>query len=81
MKTSTSDRSRYGERVYFDQCPEPNWVSKHPYGNIIEVVDGVVTVVDILFNKVYFDVDGSSWSHCGNFKRESWGWHPKGQEF
>lgn len=73
-----------GNKVFMSECPEDVWDYKWgedgPYGTVTEVYESsnkvVVTVqygnVETL---ILFEIDGSSWNDCYEWKRYSWSYN------
>lgn len=69
---------KVGDTVYFDECPDYMWDSKNPCGTVTAIYaeTGDVQVKTTKGHRMRFEED-SSWSVCGKYKREPWGFDPK----
>lgn len=60
------------QKVKMGECPDSYWDSGMATGKVLDVnrEKNFVKVVMPNRTEVFFDLDGPSWSHCGNFKRD-----------
>lgn len=75
-ETETPEFPKVFGRVYFNDGNDDAFFSANgqPYG-IVSVINYANNFVKVWINgnkEIEFELDGSSWSKCGQFKREMW---------